>query len=131
MDKETAMRRMMIGLGIVAVLGLFLTAGRAEEKLELDKVPKAVMDAVKAKFPGAKITGASKEKDDKGKELFELAFTFKPSNAKKDYKYEVELYPDGSFIAIDKQIEFAELPKAVAKTMEEKYPKATYKVIEE
>jgi hypothetical protein len=96
-----------------------------EEKVALDKLPKAVLDAFKAKFPGAKITGAAKEKDDQGKDMFELAFTYK------DYKYEAELQPDGTFIAIDKQIAFKELPKPVASTLDEKFPKATYKVIEE
>ena len=39
--------------------------------------------------------------------------------------------PDGTWIAIDKQLDVKELPKAVAKTLEEKYPKAKYDVIEE
>lgn len=122
------MRGILNRLSVAVVIVLLLVAGKVgadEEKVPLDKVPKPVMDAVKAKFPGAKITGASTEKGEDGKPIFELAFTFK------DYKYEVELQPDGTFIAIDKQIEFKELPKAVAKTLEDKFPKATYKVIEE
>src|SRR5262249_38862157 len=96
-----------------------------EEKVELDKVPKAVLDAVKAKFKDAKLTGATKEKGDDGKDIYEIAFTYK------DHKYEAELKPDGTFIAIDRQLDFKELPKEVAKTLEEKYPKAKYEVIEE
>jgi uncharacterized membrane protein YkoI len=114
--------------GAFALVGLIsvLAVARAddEEKIDLDKVPKAVMDAVKAKFPDAKLTGASKEKED-GKIIFEVAFTFK------DHKYEVECLEDGSFVAIDKQLDAKELPKEVAKALEDKYPKATYKVIEE
>jgi uncharacterized membrane protein YkoI len=111
--------------GLVALLVLAGNVSAGEEKVPLDQVPKAVLDAVKAKFPGVKLAEASKEKDETGKIVFELAFTYK------DYKYEVELQPDGTFIAIDKQIAFKELPKAVAKTLEDKYPKATYKIIEE
>jgi uncharacterized membrane protein YkoI len=119
--------RVATGWFFVALLGVAVlaTAARAdEEKIPLDKVPKAVIDAVKAKFPDVKLSEASKEKED-GKTIYELAFTYK------DYKYEVEFEEDGTIIAIDKQIEAKELPKAVAKALEEKYPKATYKVIEE
>jgi uncharacterized membrane protein YkoI len=114
-------------LSAVSLLGLlvFALAVRSEEKkIPLDKVPKAVLDAVKAKFPGAKLTEASTETEG-GKMIYELAFTYK------NYKYEVECEPAGKIIAIDKQLDAKELPKAVAKTLEDKYPKATYKMIEE
>ena len=112
---------------LVAGIGVFLLGSVAradEEKVPLDKVPKAVMDAVKKKFPDAKITEASKEKED-GKTIFELAFTFK------DHKYEIECEEDGTIVAVDRQLEAKELPKEVAKALEDKYPKATYKMIEE
>jgi uncharacterized membrane protein YkoI len=95
-----------------------------EEKVDLEKVPKAVLDAFKAKFPEAKLTGASKEIED-GKTIYELAFTFK------DHKYEMEFEPNGTIIAIDKQLDEKELPAPVARALAEKYPKATLKVIEE
>ena len=118
----------MAGKSLIAVAVLGLLAAVAlradEEKIDLDKVPKAVIDAVKKKFPDAKLTGASKEKED-GKEIFEIEFTYK------DHKYEAELKPDGTFIAIDKQLEFKELPEPVAKTLKEKYPNAKYDMIEE
>jgi hypothetical protein len=110
---------------LVALFALAAKTSAGEKDIPLDKLPKAVVDAFKAKFPGAKLTKAVEEKDDAGKPMFELGFTFK------GYKYEVELQPDGTFIAIDKQIDFKELPKAVAKTLVDKYPKATYKIIEE
>jgi uncharacterized membrane protein YkoI len=95
-----------------------------EEKVPLDKVPKEVLDAFKAKFPGAKLTDASTEVEE-GKKIYELAFTYK------DHKYEMEVEPNGTIIAIDKQLDEKELPEAVAKTLAEKYPKAKYKMIEE
>jgi uncharacterized membrane protein YkoI len=111
-------------VALVGVVVLATGAWADEEKIPLDKVPKAVLDAVKAKFPDVKLSEASKEKED-GKTIYELAFTYK------DYKYEVELEEDGTFVAIDKQIEAKGLPKEVAKALEEKYPKAIYKIIEE
>jgi uncharacterized membrane protein YkoI len=116
-----------IGWFFAALVGVAVLATGAwadEEKIPLDKVPKAVLDAVKAKFPDVKLSEASKEKEG-GKTIYELAFTYK------DYKYEVELEEDGTFVAIDKKIEAKELPKEVLKALEEKYPKATYKIIEE
>src|SRR5436305_756582 len=74
-----------------------------EEKVALDKVPKAVLDAFKAKFPEGKLTAATTETSD-GKKIFELAFT------NKDHKYEMEIEPNGTVIAIDKQLDAKELP---------------------
>jgi uncharacterized membrane protein YkoI len=119
--------RVAISCFVVAVVGSIVVGSSVradEEKIPLDKVPKAVVDAVKKKFPDVKLSEASKEKED-GKTIYELAFTYK------DSKYEVECEEDGTIIAIDKQIEAKDLPKEVAKALEEKYPKATYKVIEE
>jgi uncharacterized membrane protein YkoI len=111
-------------LATVTLLGVAARVGADEEKIPLDKVPKPVMDAVKAKFPDAKLTGAAKETEG-GKTIFEVAFTFK------GHKYEVECSADGAFVAIDKQLDAKELPKAITKTLEEKYPGAKYDVIEE
>ncbi len=51
-----------LGLALLALVGL--TAAWAdegkEEKVPLDKLPKAVTDAVKAKFEGAELVSASK-----------------------------------------------------------------------
>lgn len=125
--REYKMIRAATWLPGVALIGLLVVAVGAradEEKIDLDKVPKPVMDAVKAKFPGAKLTGASKEKEG-DKTIYEVAFTYKGS------KYEVECEPNGKFVAIDREIEAKDLPKPVATALEGKYPKATYKIIEE
>jgi uncharacterized membrane protein YkoI len=112
---------MVVALGLLAMVA----GTRAdEEKIDLKKVPKEVLEAVKAKFPGAKLTGAAKENEG-GKTIYEVAFTYK------DHKYEVECEPNGTVIAIDKQLDAKELPAAVAKTLGEKYPGAKYDMIEE
>jgi uncharacterized membrane protein YkoI len=111
-------------VAVLALLGLTVAAWGEEKKIAIDKVPKVVLDAVKTKFPGAKLTGASMETEDK-KLIYEVAFTYKGHN------YEVECTPEGAFVAIDKQLDFKELPKEVAQTLTEKYPQAKYHVIEE
>lgn len=110
------------------VLGLLVLAACAfaadEEKVPLDKLPKAVVDAVKAKFPDAKLVSAEKELED-GKPVYEVAIK------DKDQNIEVTVTPEGKIILIEKEIAAKDLPKAVAEAMEKKYPKATIKKLEE
>ena len=95
-----------------------------EESVVLEKVPKAVREAVKARFPDAKATDAAKETED-GKVVYEV--TIKD----KERKIDVTLTPEGELLMIERAIEKKDLPQAVTKAVEEKYPKATYKIIEE
>jgi uncharacterized membrane protein YkoI len=112
-------------IGGVAALLLVCTVVRAdEEKVPLDKVPKAVLDAVKARFPDAKINHAATEKED-GKTVYELNIT------NKDQKIDVTLTPEGKITGMEKEIAAKDLPKAVSAALEKKYPKATYKKAEE
>jgi uncharacterized membrane protein YkoI len=95
-----------------------------EEKIPLDKVPKVVLDAVKAKFPGAELTEAAKE-EDKGKVEYEVTIKYK------EHKIDVILTPEGKIIAVEKTIAIKDLPRAVTAAVTEKYPKATIKLAEE
>jgi uncharacterized membrane protein YkoI len=95
-----------------------------EEKVVLDKVPKAVREGVKARFPDAKATDAAKETED-GKVVYEVTIK------NKEQTIDVTLTPEGEIIKIEKEIGKKDLPQAVVKTLEEKYPKATYKIVEE
>src|SRR5437879_2104073 len=100
----------------VVAVGLFMCAGAApggEEKVPLDKLPQAVVDAVKAKFPKAKLVSAEKETDD-GKTVYEVAI----KNDKQSI--EVTLTPEGKIIEIEKQIAAKDLPKAVADALKAK-----------
>jgi hypothetical protein len=105
---------------------LCLVAGaRAEEKkVPLDKVPKAVTEAVKARFPDAKVVSASTETEDK-KTVYEI--TLKQDKLNID----VTVTPEGKITTIEKQIRAKSLPKAVLKALRTKYPKAKYEMIEE
>jgi uncharacterized membrane protein YkoI len=96
----------------------------AEESVPLDKVPKPVLDAVKARFKDAKLTEASKETED-GKLVYEVTVNDKGQHI------DVTLTPDGEIVLIEKTIAAKDLPKPVTKALEEKYAKATYKIVEE
>ena len=115
-----------VGLAVALGTLALVAAVRAddEEKVPLDKLPKAVADAVKAKFPDAKLVAAGKEKED-GKVVYEVAIT------NKDQSIEITVTPDGKIVLIEKVIAEKDLPKAVAEALEKKYPKATIKKLEE
>jgi uncharacterized membrane protein YkoI len=108
-----------------ALAGAMARADEAkEEKVPLDKVPKAVLDTVKAKFEGAELVSAEKEKED-GKLVYEINLKHKGQ------KIEVTLTPEGKIVSIEKTIAIKDLPKAVADAVEAKYPKAAIKTAEE
>jgi hypothetical protein len=115
----------MRALATVAVcLFAFAAPVRAdEEKVPLDKVPKAVLEAATKRFPKAEVVGASKEAD-KDKTVYEVEL-------KQGGKtIDVTLTPEGVITTIEQQIDAKDLPKAVAEALDKKYPKATHKIIE-
>jgi uncharacterized cupredoxin-like copper-binding protein len=121
------MRALMWCLAVAAVMsffGLSACVRADEEKVALDKLPKAVVEAVKKRFPKAEMQSAEKETED-GKTVYEVAIK------DKELTIEVTLTEEGTIIEIEKQIEAKDLPKAVSEALEKKYPKATYKTIEE
>jgi hypothetical protein len=113
------------GMGALLLLVAVAYAGEEEEKVSLDNVPKPVMEAVKARFKDAVITGAAKEKDDDEKPVYEVSLNLKGQTI------DVILAPEGEIRLIEKRITFEDLPDAVAKALRDKYPKATYKIVEE
>src|SRR5260370_38926297 len=93
-------------VGIAGLMGLFalVVASRAdEEKVPLDKVPKAVMNAVKLKFPKAKIEEASKEVEN-GKTIYEIGIE------QDDHDITVSLKDDGTIVEIEKESAEKDLP---------------------
>lgn len=112
------------GAGMGTLLLLAPNAYAKEEKVPPENVPKPVMDAVKARFNDAEVTGAAKEKGD-GKLVYEVSLNLKGKNI------DMLLAPDGEIRMIEKTIARQDLPNAVVKALEDKYPEATYKRLEE
>lgn len=113
----------MLASALVSLLAA-MTVRADEENVALDKVPKAVLDAVKAKFKGAKLTGAVREKTGE-KIAYEISLKHKGRTI------DVTLTPAGKIVSIEKSLTFKELPKAVRKAIAGKYPKADIKAVEE
>jgi hypothetical protein len=111
-----------ITLATVLVLGLGVRAD--EEKVALDKVPQAVMETVKKRFPKGELIEAAKDTAD-GKTEYEVTVKLKGQ------KIDITLTPEGKLLGLEKEIALKDLPKVVAATLTQKHPKATYKIIEE
>jgi uncharacterized membrane protein YkoI len=125
-EEDVVMRSTIGVLGLSALVGLVVLAAveAAGEKVAEKDIPKKVMDAVKARFPGAKITSAEKEKSG-GDVIYDIELTHKGR------KYEMDIKEDGTVVEVEKEVLFQELPKRVAKALRAKFPKATIKVIME
>ena len=112
---------LVFGLGILAP-GTGVRAD--EEKIPLSQVPKAVVAAVEAKFPGATIKQAEKEVED-GQTIYELGITHD------GHAIDVSAKADGTIVAVEKEIKADDLPAAVSAAVKAKYPTAKIKKAEE
>jgi hypothetical protein len=111
-------------LSVAFVLTTFARLRAGEEKLSPDQLPKAVLDAAKAKFADAKIVGATKEVED-GKPQYEVSI-------EKDGQHLVAIYTEtGTLTAVEKTITAKELPKPVRRAIKQRYPKSKIKKVEE
>jgi len=109
--------------GLAGILVALTGVGRADEKA-LDKVPKAVQQAVKSKYPAAEILGAAEEKAD-GKTSYEVYMKLKGKGL------DVTFSATGVIEVVEKEIESKDLPKPILATIEKKYPNPKFSKVEE
>jgi Putative beta-lactamase-inhibitor-like, PepSY-like len=116
------MYKVLSAFGLVVVMALAASAlARAddgEEKVPIDKLPKAVTDALKEKFPKAELVEAVKVTED-GEVTYEVTVKHKKQ------ELDVTLTPEGKIVQVEKEIEVKAVPKAVIDAVKKKYPKAT------
>jgi uncharacterized membrane protein YkoI len=110
-------------VGILGLLGLGSGAWAQEVELKLDQVPKAVLDSAKAKFPGARHREAARETEE-GKTVYEIAMTHE------GHRMDVTFQEDGTLVLVETEVPEAELPAAVLKAAQDKYPGAKIKLAE-
>jgi uncharacterized membrane protein YkoI len=125
--QENFMCRFMGWSGTAVLVGLVMVASTTradEEKISVDKLPQSVVAAVKARFPGAELKSAEKEKED-GKTIYDVSLKQNGGN------YEVAVTPEGEITGYEKEIAAKDMPKDASKAIEDKYPGATLKLIEE
>jgi hypothetical protein len=124
-DRRTEMRSRPSEIIFVALTIFFAGTTRADEaKVAISEVPKAGLDAVKAMFVEAEITGAAKETED-GKTFYEVSLK------QKGRHIDVIVGEDGKIQVVEKEIAAGDLPEAVRRALDTKYPKASRKLIEE
>jgi uncharacterized membrane protein YkoI len=120
---ECIMRGIMSCVGLSVLVGLIVLTTKASaddkkaEKIKEDKIPEKVMKTIKDRFPEAKITSAEKETEE-GAVVYDIELTHKGR------KYEMDIKEDGTLIEIEKQVDEKDLPEAVKKAVQAKYPKA-------
>lgn len=108
---------------VVAVVTMACQARAEESAVPLDKLPKAVIESIKKKFPTAELVEATQEKDD-GDVEYEVRVTVAGK------KLVVTVEADGKIEDYEKEIGINELPAAVTATLDKTYPKATKKSAE-
>jgi hypothetical protein len=120
---------MRLSVVLLRAFALCLVVGTAEvrsqeEAVPVDKIPKAVMDSLLAKFPKAKVDKCTKAKE--GDDIvYDIEFKQEGRSCEADIK------ENGIYINYEKAIAAKDLPKAVGDAIEKRYPKATLKVIME
>ena len=122
-DWSTTMRTFLTGLITVVSLTLLVNTLFGDE-VALDKLPKAVADSLKAKFPGCEITKALSETEN-DKLVYEVSLKHKSTN------YDIIVTPEGKINVVEKAIDAKSLPKPVVDALEKKYPKAKINLAEE
>jgi hypothetical protein len=107
-----------LALACLLACGLAVAAPRTaraqEVKVEEKDVPKACIDAVKKKYPTAKLTGFEKETEG-DKVTYEVRVEVKGEKAVR--KIDVELSPGGKILAEEEEISKDALPEKVKKAL--------------
>lgn len=118
------MRSIVIGPALLAMS--VAAAGLAfGTEVALDKVPAPVMETIKTRFPELKVVEAATEKDEAGKLIYEISLDNKGLNIDATFS------PDGPMTLMEKEITRTDLPPVVATALEQKFPKARYRTVEE
>jgi len=115
---ECAMRSVLLCLAVTAISAICMVSNvQSEEKdVPLEKLPKAVSEAVKKMFPKAEMLKASEEEDKEDEVVYEV--TVKLDGKKID----ITVDDEGEIELLEKEIALKDLPKAVSETLTKLYP---------
>ena len=108
----------------LGLLVLVAACAGQEATIAVADVPPVVMSAVRARFPNASATEASRETKD-GKTLYEV--TLKDGTQQIDVTSTLE----GQLIEVEGGLSESDLPDAVTRAVSTKYPGAKYRIVED
>jgi len=114
--------QIMAGVALVSVCSTTISA--QGEKVDADKLPPKVAEALKARFPGATITQVTKETEN-GEVLYDIEMT------RSGKKHEMDCKEDGTLIDIQNEVTVKDLPAAAIDAIRAKYPNCTIKEVGE
>lgn len=115
------MKTSVVLIACVALLALQAAKQAAQdEKVDPAKLPQKVADVVKAKFPGATITVATKATEN-GKVIYDIEMT------REGRKHEIDVEENGTIVNFENQVAVKDLPAAVTSAVKAKYPNSTIK----
>ena len=112
--------KMMIRLIMCAALISLRAAdaGAQDEPVAAGKLPQKVMATLKARFPGASITTATKTVENGGI-VYDVEMT------RNGRKHEMDVREDGSIVNFENEIGVKDLPRAVIEAVNAAYPQCT------
>lgn len=110
-------------VAMAAGLGFQGAAACAREEREAagapqDSIPAEVMNALTARFPGAGIRQWTREEEN-GVVLYDIEFIQDGRNC------EADIREDGTYLNFEKAVAAEDLPEAVMRTVQQRYPAAT------
>jgi uncharacterized membrane protein YkoI len=115
------MKRITRIITCAALFSLMTTGAWAQdEPVDPDKLPPKVAATLKAKFPGAKITAATKTTEN-GEVVYDIEMT------KNGRNHEMDVKENGGIVNFENEIAIKDLPRAVASAVKAKHPDATIK----
>ena len=117
METTCGMRQLMAA-GLLAVLGLVAVTRAQDEVIPMDRVPKSVINAAKARFPGAEIKQATEETEDETK-----VYSLQMKHQRHDL--DVTFKADGTLVLAETAVPQKELPKVLLRAVASQYPGAS------
>jgi hypothetical protein len=118
MKTKRGMRSLTVA-GLLAVLELTSVTRAQGDVIPVDRVPRAVTDAAKARFPGAKIQQATEEATQDAKPAYSLVMKHQRHNLDVTFK------DDGTVVLVETDLPKKELPRAVLRAVALQYPGAS------